>query len=195
MFGFYNSWKHVIIALFRRQLYRMSDSELHVNGRPLMKKARKLLEYLILLALVTAAFLISYNFILNDLGSAGAYRKAKLSSEISANMNYINVLTIYGNNYFSDSQLEKNTEILSLLQYQEESDSYNLDAAGDDANHKSLGNISGSGSIPINGIHRKELDLAIDYYEYFKLLFDKYPDIAWLYYTSNHGFVSMYPST
>ena len=45
------------------------------SGGAVMRLARNLLNYLILLCLVVAAYFISYNYMLNDFGSVGVLKK------------------------------------------------------------------------------------------------------------------------
>lgn len=160
-----------------------------------MKGKTRAIKILIVLILFSFVFVYNYNGLVNDFRNTAAARQTDIDSEIQTAVNFMDTLTIYGNKYFDDGAWEESdlSGLYSLLEYQEDKQSYNLDAANDIASVKTIGNLTGQGEIPSNGTALENVNLALDYYDFFYKFYDRFPDIAWIYYTGETGFISMYP--
>jgi hypothetical protein len=49
------------------------------------------------------------------------------------------------------------------------------------------------GTIPDSGVYRDEMNMALELNRYFASIYNKIPDIAWVYYTSRNNFINIYP--
>ena len=105
---------------------------------------------------------------------------------------FISMMTIYGDDFFlQDTSVD--SKFFDMLQYNEENNTYNLDILMEKNYRKSMGNITGIGTIPMSGKKRDEINLAFQFNQFFDSIYQRIPDAAWLYYTSENDFVSMYP--
>jgi len=160
-----------------------------------MKYKARTIKILIVMILFSMTFIYNYNGLCNDFRNTAASRKADIDTDIQMSVNFIDMLTIYGNNYFGDEKAmsEELSELYSMLKYQADTDSYHLDAAKDTASINKHGNITGKGAIPATGASLQNIGLAFSYYDFWYKFYDRFPDIAWIYYTGEHDFISMYP--
>lgn len=101
-------------------------------------------------------------------------------------------MAIYGNLFF-ESEYVIDNKYLSLLTYEEKTNTFSLDSINGTRYEKETGNITGVGHIPEKGMVRNEINLALQYNNFFSSHYEKYPDVAWLYYTSNNNFINMFP--
>lgn len=101
-------------------------------------------------------------------------------------------MSIYGNLFFENEDVIDN-KYFSLLTYEDESNIFSLESVNGTQYEKEAGNITGLGQIPEKGILRDELNLALQYNNFFSSHYEKYPDVAWLYYTSESNFINMFP--
>jgi diguanylate cyclase (GGDEF)-like protein len=85
------------------------------------------------------------------------------------------------------------SEHFNLLKYDEEKQGYHMDAVMGTDLQKIMGNLTGLGPIPTDDLIRREMNLALELNSYFKRINELIPDIAWLYYTSDSGFINIYP--
>jgi diguanylate cyclase (GGDEF)-like protein len=56
-----------------------------------------------------------------------------------------------------------------------------------------MGNLTGLGPIPKDELLRREINLGLEINTFFRKTQELIPDAAWLYYTSDSGFSSIYP--
>jgi len=130
--------------------------------------------------------------LIQDFESEAKSKEVQINRHIDLSSSFIDLLTIYGNNYFTQKE-HNDTELYSHLKYDPNTNTYNLDAIGDTEYQDTKGNLTGIGQIPENGLYRDEINLALQYNEYYNSLYNKLPDVGWLYYTSENNFINMYP--
>lgn len=158
-----------------------------------MKYTVKLIYSIILVAVVAFVFIRNYNSASETYASTGATIQMVINDEISFSNNFIETLAVYGNNYFRLNAAVEDEQLFSLLKYDPVTDSYNMDAVADTPYKNTTGNLTGIGSIPAAGKEREELYLALNFNIFFSKLFDRLPDAAWVYYTSDNSFINIYP--
>lgn len=158
-----------------------------------MKTIKALLYTGMVIAVISFAFRSYYNNLRNDFTSLGAAKKDALESDIKLSSQFIDVMTIYGNEFFNNNDSNKGSNLYNSIQYDPTLDGYHLDTIGGTEGEKDSGNLTGEGNIPQSGIERDEINLALSYNRYFREFYSKIPDIAWIYYTSNEGFLNIYP--
>lgn len=119
-------------------------------------------------------------------------RENFLREHIKISSSFIKNMSIYGNLFFENEDVIDN-KYFSLLTYEDESNIFSLESIKDTQHEKNAGNITGLGQIPENGIVRNEINLALQYNNFFSSHYEKYPDVAWLYYTSESNFINIFP--
>ena len=141
-------------------------------------------------AVLLLTFFINFDSQMNKFESTAHSKEALVSEYVDISSNFIDLMTIYGNRFFSHNT-NIDSELYSLLK--QDADGYNLDSIGGTKNEKVSGNLTGLGSIPENGLKKDEINLALNYGKYFNSFHERLPDIAWLYYTSENDFMNIYP--
>jgi len=143
-------------------------------------------------AAVGVTFSTNYGIQLREFEQEAHEKSTQINRYIELSRTFIELMTIYGNEYFQQSKNIR-TELYGLLQYDRWRDSFNLDAAEGTEYEKAAGNLTGKGRIPEKGINRDELNLALKYNEFFSDFYDRLEGVKWLYYTSENGFINLYP--
>lgn len=150
----------------------------------------------ILILLITLSLIISfisqYHSLINTFKDTATLTEKRLNEHIHINNNFIEDMALYGNSFFEQGG-GKDSELIHLLTYNPASTSYNLDTIRGTNYEKVVGNLTGTGRIPDSGIDRDEINLALRYNKFFHNHYGKYPEVAWLYYTSEHNFINVYP--
>ena len=157
-----------------------------------MKNMKKTIVTLLVTIVVMVTFYSEYIILIKDIENTAKSREAQINRHIDLSKGFIDLMTIYGNDFFRHS-LIPNSELFSLLENDSSQNSYHLDAVGGTKYQKAAGNLTGIGSIPRSGIDRDEINLALQFNQHFSSVYSKLPDIAWLYYTSENEFINIYP--
>lgn len=144
------------------------------------------------IAAVGVTFLSNYGIQLREFELDAHEKRTQVNRYIELSKTFIELMTIYGNEYFQQSK-NIETELYKLLQYDSWEDSFSLDIAKGTKYEKSAGNLTGKGRIPEKGINRDELNLALKYNEFFSNFYERLEGVEWLYYTSENEFVNLYP--
>lgn len=147
----------------------------------------------VVIALVIAAYSGYYNGLVKEISDTGSSEQAGLNSRITICADFIELMTTYGNQYFENGGLVKDSEYLRAIVYDAESDEYNMDMTKGAEYSTEIGNITGLGPVPQSDIDLQELNLAISYNYYFSDFLKRLPEVTWIYYTSENDFVLMYP--
>ena len=142
------------------------------------------------IAVLFLTFYINYTAQIRDFESTARSKEAVIKEYTNISSSFIEMMAIYGNNYF-ENEPSQDSELFALLEYDESG--YNLDALEGTKYEAASGNLSGVGDIPQTGIKKDELNLALQYNEYFSSFYDRMPDVTWLYYTSENNFLNIYP--
>ncbi len=149
-----------------------------------------------IIILLIIAFLISfsnnYDSSFDEFEETSRARGNLLREHVQISSSFIKSMSIYGNLFFENEYVIDN-KYLSLLTYEEETNTFGLDTIKGTQHEKETGNITGIGQIPEKGMVRNEVNLALQYNKFFSSHFEKYPDVAWLYYTSNNNFINIFP--
>lgn len=153
---------------------------------------RKLVLVFFVAAAVGVTFSTNYGIQLREFGQEAREKRTQINRYIELSRTFIELMTIYGNEYFQQSK-NIGTELYGLLQYDRRKDSFSLDAAAGTKYEKAAGNLTGKGRIPEKGINRDELNLALKYNEFFSDFYDRLEGVEWLYYTSENDFINLYP--
>jgi len=157
-----------------------------------MKKLKQLIEIIIIPIIIVFAFYGYYNTYIQNFKNSGAEKKLILNSELSLIYNFIGQLTVYGDNYFVRDSAG-GSELYGYLQYDSNSDSYNFDLVEGTEYEKVVGSLTGLGIIPDSGIYLEEINLALDYNDFFGQFYERNPEVAWIYYTSENNFINIFP--
>jgi diguanylate cyclase (GGDEF)-like protein/PAS domain S-box-containing protein len=152
----------------------------------------------IVIVFAVGVFLITF-YLLFESQIAGfrgtAAAKGDLIKEhVIVSINTVEGLATYGELYFDHGEA-RDSELVSSLRYDPQRNVYHLDSIGGTDLQKSTGNLTGSGPIPEGGAERDNINLALRYNDFFSRYYEHFPDIAWLYYTGEQGFINMYPWT
>lgn len=157
-----------------------------------MTRTQRNLLIMVMVIAICLTFYISYNNALDELEYEGSSKKLILGEHIEISSNFINNISLHGVMYLEQLSA-KDSEFYSLLKYDPQRNIYHLDAIGGTEKEKLAGNLTGTGHIPDTGIDRNELNLALYFNYFFSDFYKKFPDIAWLYYTSENNFMNVYP--
>ena len=149
-----------------------------------------------IIALLIIALLISFNSnfdsSLEKLEETARSKENLLREHIQISSNFIKTMSLYGNLFFENEDVNDNNYFRQLT-YEEESNIFSLESIKGTQDEKIAGNITGIGQIPEKGKLRNEINLALQYNEFFSSHYEKYPDVAWLYYTSESNFINIFP--
>lgn len=137
-------------------------------------------------------FNLKKQLIIDDFINSSISTKNKVNQYIKLSCDYINLLSIYGNDYMNSPNYNIDTKFYDLM-YDKVNNSYTLDKAFQNGYSKTVGNLTGKGNIPNNPLIIKELSLALSYNKYFHSIFNTLPGLTWIYYTSINEFINIYP--
>ena len=155
-----------------------------------MKNINKINILICIITVIISMFISKYTSLIKNFESTAKSKEALINQHVELSSNFIDIMTIYGNDFFQQS---KESNLYSFLKYNPSLNNYNLDAVGGTEYEKTIGNLSGVGSIPESGMNRDEVYLAFQYNKFFSSFYNILPDVAWLYYTSENNFINMYP--
>ncbi|MDF2950279.1 MAG: ydaM1 [Sedimentibacter sp.] len=146
--------------------------------------------------LIIIAFFISFNSnfdtSLEEFEETARAREVLLREHIQISSSFIKNMAIYGNLFFENEDVIDN-KYFNLLTYEADTNIFSLDSIKGTQYENDAGNITGLGQIPERGTVRNEINLALQYNMFFSSHYKKYPDVAWLYYTSESNFINMFP--
>jgi len=158
-----------------------------------MKNAKWLIYISIVIAMTIGVFISYFKFATDNFVNVGISELAYFESEFKPSVQFIEMAKIYGEQFLDDTGDEKIPELFRFIEYDPRIDSYNMNAIGGTDDQKEAGNITGLGDIPDQGIAKRELILALSLNEYFNKFYNSLTDVAWVYYTSENGFINLYP--
>ena len=161
--------------------------------RRFFRKRQLFVLSLAVIALIVAMYINSYNSIIRDFSASAASTESDFSGRITSDVLFAESITILGNEYFNNGGTLIDSGNFNFLVYDSANDEYNMDLAKDAVNAQKMGNLTGTGKIPQSGVARQELNLALSFNDYFSNFYNELPEITWMYYTSESGFINMYP--
>ncbi len=148
---------------------------------------------LAVIILIVTVFISSYRQNIRSFSDSAFSKQVDFCGRITSDILFAESITMMGNKYFINGGNLIDSDNFDFLEYDSASNEYNMDSAKDSANARTLGNLTGIGKIPQSGIERQEMNLALSFNDYFSNFFEKLPEITWMYYTSQSGFINMYP--
>jgi|GEM_PF-403741 len=148
-----------------------------------------------ILALIIVADIGYYNALVAEMTDAGSATFKNLDSRATMTSCFVETMTTYADNYLENGGARKDSPYFSLIRENEESNDYSMDLVGGTQLENMTGNLTGVGTVPMGGPERQEMNLALSFNDYFRHLYDRMPEIAWIYYTSEQGFMNLYPWT
>jgi len=158
-----------------------------------VKYLKKHIILMIVIAITLAMFVGAYIYILSDIKSVGSNKYVDLDNEIYPSVDFIEIMTVYGNNYFRNYDYIHEDPLFSYIEYDPVTDSFDMDSIEGTEYENTSVNITGEGKVPESGILRGEMNLIFSFNKYFRLIHYKHPKITWIYYTSENSFIGMYP--
>lgn len=159
-----------------------------------MNAKRKSLVILLIIGVFLTTFYFLHASMIRDFKSTAVEKSDLIREHVLVSENIIDGLATFGHLYFEHNHNE-NSDLYSMLQYDPARDIYHLDAIEGQPLQKKAGNLTGKGPIPSSGIKKANINLALQYNDFFQDYYRKFPDIAWMYYTSNEGMINLYPWT
>lgn len=154
----------------------------------------KLINKLIVMAIVISmgvTFYNQFNTVVQDYKTVIEFKSLWIGKHIDLSSGFLELMKVYGNNYINNR--EASSDFFDMLKYDEEKQGYHLDAIKGTEAEKIMGNLTGVGPIPEDENLRREINLGLELNTFFRKIHELIPDAAWLYYTSDSGFSSIYP--
>lgn len=158
-----------------------------------MKKNISILMIVIIVSFtVIIMFSNKYISLLREFETKARTKEALLNRYIDLCNGYIELLTVYGNDFLEHNNAPE-SRLIDHLQYEPATDRYHSDQLMASGLSAQSGSLTGAGRIPESTAERQEINLAFHLNENFRRIFDDMPEAAWLYYTSENDFIMMYP--
>ncbi len=157
-----------------------------------MKRLKGILLIVGIIFAVVFSFYTNYSSLINDFKIIAESKTLVVNEHIRTGVAFIDSMTQYGNDYH-DNRITVDSKYLKYIEYNSASHEFNMDTVGGVAYGGYIGNLTGIGSIPSSGDARDELNLALVYNTFFGSFYSRLSDVAWLYYTSNSNFMTLYP--
>jgi diguanylate cyclase len=159
-----------------------------------MNRVKIIILIIFSIVVISLTFNSKYTSLIGEFESTAESKTALVNEHIRISINFIEGITIAGNSYFRHKNYT-GSDLMQYLEYDPDTDSYDLDAVKGTPYEKIVGNLTGDGIIPDNETVRDELNLALLFNEYFNVFYSRLDDIAWLYYTSENNFINIFPWT
>ena len=161
-------------------------------GAP-MKIGKKFLYYLIVLALVILMYAGAHYFLLQQFENVGNKIQIDINEEIRPSTDFVDLMTNFGDQYFENGTYQNTSKYYSMLTYDEKKNQFSMDEYGHDSKHSGVGNLTGVGVVPLAGIKREEMELALSYNAFFEEIYHRLKQSERIYYISESDFVITYP--
>ena len=167
----------------------------NAKGSSKMKNTRRYIYITAIIALILITYVLAYNYFVTAFVNTGELTRVAINNTVAPSRDYVEILSAYGDNFIKDGGYVKDNVLYQQIKYNAKSDSFQLNLKSGSQLERTTGSLTGSGRVPDSGKEKAELNLALSYNEYFYKLYNKIPDITWLYYTSENRFINMYPWT
>ena len=158
-----------------------------------MKNIRRYLYIAAITVIILFTFILAYNYFIQAIKSTGEQTQAEINGTVKSSRDFVEILAAYGNDFMEEGGFKNDEQLYNKLEYNADSNSFNLDSIGGTALKNKAGNTTGLGKIPQQGIKKTELNLVLSYNDYFYRLYQMVPDATWLYYTSQSSYINIYP--
>ncbi len=153
---------------------------------------KKVLAIIFIIIMTVLFFINSYQSALDNISMKAISQKNHLNNIIQSSIQLVDDLILYGELFLSHN-INDDSPFYELLEYNEKTNTYNLNMIQNTANEQLVGNLNGIGTIPNEGIHKQEINLALDYNRFFHSFSNKFQNIDWMYYVSENNFLCAYP--
>ena len=145
-----------------------------------MSKTQKVFIILLTMIVLVITFSAVYASLISDFKNTAVSKADLIEKHVQVSNNIIEGLATYGNLFFEQG-CSKEPALYDYLVYNPAIGGYSLDSAGDAANEKEVGNLTGLGSIPTSGATKDEISLALQYNQFFSVYLSDFP--------ISHGFI------
>lgn len=156
-----------------------------------MKKIKNIFMICFMIVLVITMFYSNYTTQIKELESDAISKASIINEHIRLSKAFIEHMSMYSNDFLNHEDI-KDSELLGHLDYNSNENNFNLDVLGS-YKYINIGNLTGIGNIQKDDKYMDELNLALGFNKYFSNFYNILPDVSWLYYTSEHNFINMYP--
>lgn len=153
---------------------------------------KKTLVILLNIVITVLFFINNYNSMVNNLSREAMTEKTYINGHIQSSTQLIDGLIMYGELYFSHTN-NNNSNFYNLLKHNQKTNTYNLNAVQNTPYENLVGNLNGIGQIPKEGIYKEEINLVLEYNNFFKAYSSQFENIDWIYYISENNFICAYP--
>ena len=157
-----------------------------------MRSLSRAFKFVLSIALILVSFAVNYIAVLNDFAETAKREQLDIGDAIRPANFIISGLSIYGEKYFA-SKNEDEPFLAGKLVYDSGKNTYSLDSLNGSLFGEEIGNLTGKGIVPTIGAAKESLDLALNLNDFFRGFYSRYPDVAWIYYTSEFDFIMMFP--
>lgn len=158
----------------------------------ILENIKKSIFLMIIVISITVMYLGNYGVIVRDFENSSHNMEVQINRYLELSRTFIDLMTTYGNEYFAQNK-DIDSELYSLIAYDNNNESFNLDAVFGSRYENTVGNLTGTGRIPEKGINRDEMNLALKYNDFFNDFYERLEGVVWLYYISDNDFINVYP--
>ncbi len=159
-----------------------------------MKQIQKVSLVVLVMFILIFTFSIKFNSLITEFKGVSLSKSDLIQSHIQVSMNTIEGLSTFGRLFFQQENKISST-LYPYLVFSKEKGGYYLDLNTTMPGSANIGNLTGLGALPTEGAAKNELNMALEYNTFFQVYHRHFPEIAWLYYTSENQFIMLYPWT
>lgn len=158
----------------------------------IIKYTKRFLFTAVIGTVILVTFFSQYDRSIHEIQQTAESKEAQINKYIDLSNGFIDLVTIYAND-FVENTANADSDFYGSLYYDLSSDSYSLDTLAGTEFQEFSGNLTGIGGIPHLGSYRNEINLALHLNKDFCSIYNKIPEAAWIYYTSENQFINIYP--
>jgi len=157
-----------------------------------MRNLRKVVILFVAIGVLLFSYTSNQKRLIRDFTDTALSTRVQINQYAKISSDFIELMGVYGTEYFKNST-EGTSPYYSALTYDPSRNGFSLDKAEERGYEGSVGNLTGKGNIPVTGENLKEIALGLNYNAYFDAFYKTLEGVAWIYYTSESGFVNLYP--
>ncbi|MGB7427521.1 MAG: ATP-binding protein [Microcoleaceae cyanobacterium] len=151
---------------------------------------------LIIISLFYLQFYFRYQYNKHQLENQFETRSINLNYEIKEAGDHVKIMQNYAQSYLLKTLTEnlQPSLLLNSLTQLPDQEFYALDSIPAPFTSKNTANLSGKGILKqFNDEKKREIELALTLNPLFESIASSMPNITWIYYTSKHQFINLYP--
>lgn len=149
------------------------------------------LYFIFIIIISFSLFYLMTSLVLDQFESVSAQKVLLVEESVNISVEFLEQMRIYSNQYYEGS-LNGNRDLLDQIEYNEALDIFSMDNM-DESFKRSNGNITGIGNLAETKILEEDLILALSMNPYIHQFHSENPDITWIYYMNNDGFINLFP--